>query len=92
VVLELLRDLRAEFGLSLLFITHDLGVVSTVADRILVLNRGVIVESGDVSSVLTEPRDPYTRTLLNAAPSLSAALEGWDAASDTQHRQRAVST
>jgi peptide/nickel transport system ATP-binding protein len=92
VVLELLRDLRTEFGLSLLFISHDLGVVSTVADQILVMNRGVITESGDVSTVLTKPRDPYTLTLLNSAPSLSAAIEGWDSASDSEHRARAVSS
>ncbi len=67
VVLELLTELRAQLGLSLLFITHDLGVVATVAERILVLERGVICEEGTVSEVLSAPQHAYTKTLLDAA-------------------------
>jgi peptide/nickel transport system ATP-binding protein len=73
-VLNLIADLQESLGLSLLLITHDLGVVSTIADRVLVLERGSIVESGETRSVLTEPKHPYTRSLLAAAPSLSESL------------------
>jgi peptide/nickel transport system ATP-binding protein len=75
-VLNLITELRESLGLSLLLITHDLGVVSTVADRVLVLERGEIVETGRTRTVLTDPQHPYTRSLLAAAPSLSAALDG----------------
>jgi peptide/nickel transport system ATP-binding protein len=73
-VLNLIAELRESLGLSLLLITHDLGVVSTIADRVLVLDQGNIVETGDTRAVLTDPQHPYTRSLLTAAPSLSQAL------------------
>jgi peptide/nickel transport system ATP-binding protein len=76
-VLKLLNDLRSDMGLSLLFITHDLGVVATVADEVLVLENGTICESGPTSAVLQGPQHPYTRRLLKAAPSISAAVAGW---------------
>jgi peptide/nickel transport system ATP-binding protein len=79
VVLELLRELRSELGVALVFITHDLGVVATIAERTLVLNRGVICEHGSTAGVLSAPRHPYTRRLLASAPSLSAAIDAWDA-------------
>jgi peptide/nickel transport system ATP-binding protein len=71
-VLELLGDLRGDLGLALLFISHDLGVVASVADRVLVLDRGVVCEQGSVADVLTRPQHPYTRGLLAAAPRLPA--------------------
>ena len=67
-VLELLAELRVELALSLLFITHDLGVVASVADRVLVLERGVVREEGHVSQVLAHPEHDYTRRLVEAAP------------------------
>ena len=67
-MLELLAELRAELGLALLFITHDLGVVASVADRVLVLERGVVCEQGRVGQVLTAPQQDYTKRLLAAAP------------------------
>jgi peptide/nickel transport system ATP-binding protein len=70
VVLDLLARLRRELGLAMLFITHDLGVVSAVADRVLVLERGVVREQGSVDQILAAPADAYTRTLIEAAPSL----------------------
>ena len=73
-VLKLLGDLRDELGLSLLFITHDLGVVATIADRVLVLEQGLICEEGTVAAVLTAPAHPYTRRLLASAPSLAGSL------------------
>ena len=72
-VLELLNELRAELGLSLLFITHDLGVVASVADRVLVLQQGVVQERGSTTEILTAPQHAYTRRLTSSAPSLSAA-------------------
>jgi peptide/nickel transport system ATP-binding protein len=79
VVLELLRDLRSEFGLSVIFISHDLGVVATVAEQVLVLEQGVICERGATAEVLGSPRHPYTQRLLEAAPSLSAAISASNA-------------
>jgi peptide/nickel transport system ATP-binding protein len=76
VVLELLRELRAEFGLSVIFISHDLGVVATIAETVLVLEHGNVCERGATNEVLGSPQDPYTQRLLAAAPSLSAAIEG----------------
>jgi peptide/nickel transport system ATP-binding protein len=77
VVLELLHDLRAALGISLIFITHDLGVVSTVAERVLVLKDGLICEEGSVKDVLETPRHEYTQRLLDSAPSLSATMAAW---------------
>jgi peptide/nickel transport system ATP-binding protein len=74
-VLNLIGELRETLGLSILLITHDLGVVSTIADQVLVLEKGVIVESGETSALLNRPEHPYTRSLLAAAPSLSKSLE-----------------
>jgi peptide/nickel transport system ATP-binding protein len=69
-VLELLAELRSELGLALLFISHDLGVVATVADRVLVLEQGRVCEEGPVATILAEPEHPYTRRLVEAAPRL----------------------
>jgi len=69
-VLELLEELRAERGLSLLYISHDLAVVSTVADRIVVLHEGRVREEGTARSVIEAPEDAYTRALIAASPEL----------------------
>jgi oligopeptide/dipeptide ABC transporter ATP-binding protein len=69
-ILELLSRLRKELGLALLFITHDLGVVAQVADRLAVMYAGRIVEEGPAAEVLRNPRHPYTEGLLRAAPRL----------------------
>jgi peptide/nickel transport system ATP-binding protein len=74
-VLELLAELRSELGLALLFISHDLGVVASVADRVLVLERGLVVEQGPVERVLARPEHPYTRRLLEAAPRIPEPAE-----------------
>ena len=73
-VLELLDELRDELGLSMLFITHDLGVVAAIADRVLVLEQGEICEEGAVATLLAAPQHPYTRRLLAAAPSLAGYI------------------
>lgn len=65
-VLDLLRRLQAERGLGVLLVTHDLGVVADLCDRVAVMNGGRIVETGPTDRVLRDPRDPYTRRLLDA--------------------------
>ena len=72
-VLALLADLRSRFGLALLFISHDLAVVRSLCDRVVVLYLGRVMESGPVAQVLEAPRHPYTQALLSAAPSLEAS-------------------
>jgi microcin C transport system ATP-binding protein len=67
-ILALLADIRARVGMSLLFITHDLGIVRRIADRVCVMNGGKIVEQGAVEQVFTAPKHPYTRALLAAEP------------------------
>jgi peptide/nickel transport system ATP-binding protein len=81
-VLELLRDLRRQLGVALVFITHDLGIVATVADSVLVLKDGEICEVGLTAEVLGAPQHEYTQRLLAAAPSLSAAIEHREARPD----------
>src|SRR6266566_3805821 len=67
-ILALLADIRARLGMSLLFITHDLGIVRRIADTVCVMNGGKIVEQGPVEQVFTAPKHPYTRALLAAEP------------------------
>jgi oligopeptide/dipeptide ABC transporter ATP-binding protein len=69
-ILQLLQELRRELGLGLLFITHDLGVVAQVADRVAVMYAGRIVEEGSAAQVLATPKHPYTQGLLAASPRL----------------------
>ena len=71
-VLRLLRLLQRESGMSLIFITHDMGVVAEMADRVLVMREGVKVEEGDAVRVFDAPQHPYTRLLLNAVPVLGS--------------------
>ncbi len=67
-ILRLMKELQARTGMSILFITHDFGVVSQMADRLAVMQRGRIVESGPLQRVLQAPEHPYTRALLAALP------------------------
>ncbi|MBW2713969.1 MAG: ATP-binding cassette domain-containing protein [Deltaproteobacteria bacterium] len=69
-MLNLLQGLQEEFGLTYLFITHDLGVVRYVADRVAVMYLGQIVEEGSTEQIFSAPRHPYTRILLSAVPSV----------------------
>ncbi|PYX96951.1 MAG: peptide ABC transporter ATP-binding protein [Acidobacteria bacterium] len=72
-ILELLARLREKFGLSMLFISHDLGVVSQVVDRIAVMYRGQVVESGSARQIFTAAAHEYTRGLLKAIPTLHSS-------------------
>jgi glutathione transport system ATP-binding protein len=71
-VLRLLRGLRQEFGMAMIFITHDMGVVAEIADRVLVMRAGEKVEEGEALSLFVHPRHPYTQALLAAVPVLGS--------------------
>jgi peptide/nickel transport system ATP-binding protein len=72
-IVELLGGLQRDLGLAMLFITHNLPLVRSIAQRVAVLNQGSIVELGDTGQVLTDPQQPYTRQLLSDTPSLETA-------------------
>ena len=74
-ILALLKQLKSEHELSMLFISHDLAVVAQVADRVAVMRRGEIVEQGSATQVLTRPQHPYTRSLLASAPTMTTPRE-----------------
>ncbi|MFC3058599.1 ATP-binding cassette domain-containing protein [Paenirhodobacter populi] len=69
-ILRLLRRLQDELGMTYLFITHDLSVVQRLADRVMVMQKGRVVETGDTAALFAAPADPYTRRLIDAVPQL----------------------
>ncbi|HEV2301305.1 MAG TPA: ABC transporter ATP-binding protein [Stellaceae bacterium] len=73
--LKLLRDLQKEHGLALIFITHNLGIVAKMCDRLAVMYAGRIVEAGSVSTIFNAPAHPYTEALLNSIPRMSEGRE-----------------
>jgi len=73
-IVELIEELRRELGLGLLFVTHNLALISTIADRVAVMSQGRIVEHGPVRSVLDEPQEPYTQELLADTPTVEGAV------------------
>ncbi|MCR9073460.1 MAG: ABC transporter ATP-binding protein [Alphaproteobacteria bacterium] len=75
IVLNLLAELRADLGVSYLFVSHDLHVVRLLCDRVIVMRKGRVVEEGATESIMRAPTDPYTRSLLDATPIPPAALE-----------------
>ncbi|MGW4794136.1 dipeptide ABC transporter ATP-binding protein [Nonomuraea sp. NPDC004297] len=74
-ILELLRSLRDRLSTAVLLITHNMGVVADLADRVVVMRHGVVVEQGPVLDVLTQPREEYTRTLLRSVPRMLTAAD-----------------
>ena len=76
-ILQLIRELQREMQMGVLFITHDMGVVAEVADRVLVMHRGSKVEAGPSEEIFGAPQQPYTRALLSAVPQLGA-MQGTD--------------
>jgi oligopeptide/dipeptide ABC transporter ATP-binding protein len=68
--LRLLREIQEETGLSLIFITHDFGIVAKMCDRVLVMYAGRIVESGPVREIFNKPAHPYTQALLSSVPTM----------------------
>jgi len=74
-ILDLMRKLQEEIGMSILFITHDLGVVAEIAERVVVMYAGRAVEEADVGDIYGNPRMPYTRGLLNSIPRVDKAAE-----------------
>lgn len=73
-ILELMNDLKSELDSSVIFITHDLGVIGEIADRVIVMYRGSIVETGTVLDIFKNPKHPYTRSLLACRPPLGKRL------------------
>jgi peptide/nickel transport system ATP-binding protein len=71
-ILELMRELKSRFSTSIILITHDMGVVAEMADRVVVMNRGEKVEEGPVDQIFSAPREAYTRQLLDAVPRLGS--------------------
>ena len=74
-ILKLLKELQRENGMGMIFITHDLGVVSEIADDVIVMNKGVIVERGTTHDILNNPQHPYTKGLIACRPPLDYRLE-----------------
>lgn len=74
-ILKLLKDLQRENGMGMIFITHDLGVVSEIADDLIVMNKGVIVENGKTTEILNNPQHPYTQGLISCRPPINYRLE-----------------
>ena len=78
-ILDLLKDLKDEMGMGLLFITHDLGIVRRIADRVFVMQKGLVVEEGPTAEIFDNPQHPYTRKLLGAEPTGAPAPVAADA-------------
>ncbi|PKQ07182.1 MAG: ABC transporter ATP-binding protein, partial [Alphaproteobacteria bacterium HGW-Alphaproteobacteria-10] len=71
-ILELIRDLRSEFNMGVLLITHDMGVIAEMADRVVVMYAGQVVEQSSAQELFENPQHPYTRLLLRSIPSASS--------------------
>ncbi|HAI13827.1 MAG TPA: peptide ABC transporter ATP-binding protein [Phycisphaerales bacterium] len=71
-ILDLIKDLQAEYGMSVMFITHDMAVIAEMADRVVVMFNGEIVEQGDVEQIFHAPKHDYTKKLINAVPRIGS--------------------
>ncbi|MBQ3850725.1 MAG: ABC transporter ATP-binding protein, partial [Bacteroidales bacterium] len=90
-ILELIRKLQRKHGMSVLFITHDLGVVAEIADQVMVLFKGKVVEHGNIRDIFLHPQHPYTQGLLACRPSLNVRLRQLPTVDDfIQQRQKGV--
>lgn len=87
-ILDLMNDLKQEFKMSMLFITHDLGVIAEIADRVLVMYQGKIVEQGKVADIFQRPQHPYTQGLLACRPSLNYRLKRLPLVSDFLSKEK----
>jgi peptide/nickel transport system ATP-binding protein/oligopeptide transport system ATP-binding protein len=74
-ILELVKELRQKLGMAIIWITHDLGVIANIADRVMVMYGGQVAEHGPVKDLFANPRHPYTRALLKTIPSISGHRE-----------------
>lgn len=83
-IIQLLKNLQQKFRMSVLFISHDLALVRQLADRVLVMYQGTIVESGNAKAIFQEPQHPYTQGLLNARPKMEQRLKHLPTLSDFQ--------
>jgi peptide/nickel transport system ATP-binding protein len=81
-ILDLMRDLQQQYEMSIIFITHDLGVIAEIADRVLVMYKGKIVEQGPIREIFAHPRHPYTKGLLACRPPLDKRLSKLPVISD----------
>lgn len=86
-ILELIRKLQNKYGMSVLFISHDLGVVAEIADKVLVLFKGNVVEHGHIRDIFLHPQHPYTQGLLACRPSMTARLRKLPTVDDFMHNQ-----
>ncbi len=73
-ILKLIKDIQRTHGTAVLFITHDFGVVAEIADRVVVMQHGLVVEQGEAKSVLTNPQHPYTQMLISSVPSMTPPM------------------
>jgi len=88
-ILELMKNLQAERNMSILFITHDLGVIAELADRVVVMYKGKIVEQGTVLAIFSNPQHPYTKSLLACRPPLNSRLHWLPTVADFMHTNEA---
>jgi peptide/nickel transport system ATP-binding protein len=87
-ILSLLRKIQKDMGISLLFISHDLAVVRQIADKVFVMQNGLIVESGDVDDVLSRPQNEFTKKLLSSVPSSASNLAEKNSISTSQKNRK----
>jgi peptide/nickel transport system ATP-binding protein len=73
-ILDLMRNLQAEFGMAIMYITHNLGVIAEMAEEVAVMYMGKVVEQTDVNRIFLNPRHPYTRALMGSIPQLNDAI------------------
>ena len=71
-IIDLIKDLQNDFGMSVMFITHDMAVIAEIADRVVVMFEGRVVEQGTVDQIFHDPKHKYTKKLINAVPRIGS--------------------